>query len=223
MNSEKYDPRILGAVFFIVAVTSILSEVLFSSIIGSGNMSDSLVNISNNIMQMRISILLDLITSVGIIVLATLLFILLKKQNKIIALVALGFYLGEAIILAISKTSVYFLLSVSREFVNAESPISSHYQTLGIIFLDFVRAGYNTHMLFFGLGGILFYCLFYQSKVIPSALSIFGILAISMALIGALLGFFDIFIIVLIVPNVLFELTIGIWLMVKGINEIPSK
>ena len=73
MNSDNYIPRLLGAAFFIVAVTSILGGTLLSSIIGSVSISDGLVNISNQTMLMRISILIELLTCVGIVVLAVLL------------------------------------------------------------------------------------------------------------------------------------------------------
>jgi len=73
LNSDNYIPRLLGAAFFIVAVTSILGGTLLSSIIGSVSISDGLVNISNQTMLMRISILIELLTCVGIVVLAVLL------------------------------------------------------------------------------------------------------------------------------------------------------
>ena len=73
MNSDNNIQKLLGAAFFIVAVTSILSVTLLSSIIGSVSISDSLVNISNQTMLMRISILIELFTCVGIVVLAVLL------------------------------------------------------------------------------------------------------------------------------------------------------
>lgn len=80
MSSWNYIPRkLLGATFFIVAVTSILSGLLFSLTIGSGDISNSLINISNKTMQMRISLFIDLITSVGIVVLATLSYNNLEK------------------------------------------------------------------------------------------------------------------------------------------------
>ena len=74
MSSNNYIPRLLGAMFLVVAAASILSFVLFASTIGSGSISDSLVNISNKPVQMLISILIELITSLGIVVLAVLLF-----------------------------------------------------------------------------------------------------------------------------------------------------
>lgn len=52
---------------------------------------------SGNLAQMRASILLELFTSVGIIVLASLLYVVPKDQNRMVALVALGWWLAEAV------------------------------------------------------------------------------------------------------------------------------
>ena len=79
MNSDKNTPRLLGAAFLIVFVASMLSGSLLNSAIGSGSISDNLVNISNNLTLMRISILVELVTSLGIVVLAALLYVVFHK------------------------------------------------------------------------------------------------------------------------------------------------
>ena len=219
MNSNNYIPRLLGAAFFSVAVLSIAQMYLSFFTLLSGSISDSFVNISNNLMQIRISILLALFTSVGIIVLAVLLFVVLHKQNKTIALVALGLYLAEAILLAVSKIGAFTLIPLSLEYVQAGTPDSSYFQILGTLFFGVDRWGDTIHMLFFCLGGILWYYLFYKSKYIPRVLAVWGLLAVSLALIGTLLVIFDFEpSMILVIPNGLFELTIGIWLMLKGIR-----
>ena len=219
MNSNNNIPKLLGAAFFSVAVLSMAQMYLSLFSLLSGNISDSFINISNNLTQMRISILLALFTSVAIIVLAVLLFIILHKQNKIIALVALGWWLAEAIILAVSKIGNFALIPLSLEYVKAGAPDSSNFQILGTLFFGVDRWGDTIHMLFFCLGGILWYYLFYRSKYIPGVLAVWGILAVSLALIGTLLVIFDFEpSIILSIPNGLFELTIGLWLMLKGIK-----
>jgi len=222
MNSDNNIPRLLGAAFLIVFVTSIFSNTLLSLTIGSGSISDSLASISNNLTQMRISILLELITSVGIVVLAVLLFVVLQKQNKNIALVALGWWLAEAIILAVSKIGAFALIPLSQEYVKAGAPDSSYFQTLGNFFYYGVdRQGWAIHMLFFCLGGILWYYLFYRSKYIPRVLSVWGIVGVSLVLINILLILFDRNLdlgMIIFAPYLLFEALIGPWLMVKGIN-----
>lgn len=218
MSSDSRIPRLLGVVFLIVAAASISSFILFESVIGTGSISDSLVNIANKPVQMLISILIELITSFGIVALGVLLFVVLQKQNKNIALIALGWFLAEATILAVSKINAFSLLSLSKEYVGAGSPDSSYFQTLGTLFHGADRSGYNIHMLFFGLGGILFYYLFYISRYIPRLLSAWGLIAIALAFIGTWLVFFDIKIIAMVIPNMAFEIAIGIWLLAKGIN-----
>jgi hypothetical protein len=87
---NKNTARLLGAAFLICWVASFLSGNLLTSAIGSGSISDILVNISDNLALLRISILLDLGNGIGTVVVAVLLYVVLHKQNKIISLVALG-------------------------------------------------------------------------------------------------------------------------------------
>jgi len=100
----------------IVAVASLISGLLLTSVIGSGSISDNLVHVSHQLTLIRLSSLGELVTSSGI-VLAGLLYIVLHKQNKIIALVALGWWLAEAIFLALSQIGAFALLPVSLDFV----------------------------------------------------------------------------------------------------------
>lgn len=225
MNADNSMPRLLGVTFLVVAVATILSDFVLKSLLGSGSISDSMVNIANNTVMMRGGILLDLIASVGIVVLAALLFVILQKQNKTIALVALGWWLVEAAVLAVSKISTFSLLSLSQEFVKAGAPASSHFQSLGILFRDASTWGYTTVLLFFAIGGILFYYLFYKSRVVPRGLSLWDLIAACLVLIGGLFRVFDFDLgIIVFLPTMLFELTIGVWLIAKGIRpyEVES-
>jgi hypothetical protein len=222
MISDKNTIKLLGAAFLTVFVASLLSGALLDSAVGSGSISDNLISISNNITLMRISILVELVTSIGIVVLAMLLFVVLHKQNKIIALVALGWWLAEAITLAVSKIGAFALMPLSLEFVKAGTPNSSYFQALGDFFYyGFDRQGWALHMLFFCLGGILWYYLFFASKYIPRVLSAWGVVSVSLVLINILLVLFDRSIelqMIMLVPYLLFEALIGPWLMIKGIK-----
>jgi hypothetical protein len=110
VDIEMNTARLLGAAQLIVFVASMLSERLLASAVGSGNISDKLVNISNHLTLMRISNLVALVNSLGIVVLAVLFYIIFSRQYSIIALVALGCFLAEAITLAVSKIGAYALI-----------------------------------------------------------------------------------------------------------------
>jgi hypothetical protein len=110
---------------------------------------------------MRAYILVDMLTALGILFLGAILFITLRKQNEKIALVALGFYVLEASLLAVSRMEAFSLLGLSQQYASAGN--SATLLTMGNLALgsmDF--AGSTLHMLAFCLGGILFYYLLYR-------------------------------------------------------------
>jgi len=221
MNSGKNTPRLLGTAFLFVFIASLISTQLLTSVVGSGGISDILVNISNNLTPIRISILVGLVTSIGIVVLAILLYIVLHKQNKLIALVALGWWLAEAIILAVSKIGLFALIPLSLEFVGAGSPATSYFQTLGdFLYSGVYQQGDNIHMLFYSLGGVLWFYLFYISRYIPRVLSILGLVIESVGLVGMVLLLFAVRVDMLFFyPIAVLEVAIGLWLMIKGISD----
>jgi len=218
MNSDKNTPRYLGAAFLFQAIAAVVWFILLGSLIVPGNITESMTNIANNALQMRASIVVTMFTAIGVAILGALLYIVLHKQNKIIALVALVLYLMEATILAASRIEAFSLLRISQESVIAGHP--AYLQTLGNLFYESADFGEQLHMLPFALGATLFYYLFFKSGYIPRVLALWGLIAASLALIAApfaLLGY-DVPLIVFL-PNLPFELTIGVWLLVKGIRD----
>ena len=81
MNSDYNTPRLLGAAFLLQAVASLASTFLLAPLIVPGNIVDSMTNISNNALQMRASIVCEMIAVIGIVMLGALLFITLREQN----------------------------------------------------------------------------------------------------------------------------------------------
>jgi hypothetical protein len=223
MDFDEKTPWLLGAAFLFVFVASLLSGTLQDSAIGSGSMSDKLISISDNLSLMRASILVELLTSLGIVALASLLYIVLHKQHRSIALVALGWWLAEGIILAVSKIGAFALIPLSQEFAKAEASDSAYLQTLGDFYYNgFDRQGWNLHMLFFCLGGILWYSLFFRSAYIPRAFAAWGVISVSLVTINVVAVLWDRdfgLTMPMLLPYVVFEFLIGPWLMIKGIPK----
>ena len=222
MNTDMNTIRLLGGAQLLVFVASLLSERLLASAVGSGGISDKLVNISNNLTLMRIGNLVALVNTLGIVVLAVLFYTVFNKQYPIIALVALGSFLAEAITLAVSKLGAYALIPLSQKFVEAGAPEPSYFQTLGdFLYHGVDRQGYDIHMLFFCLGGILWYYLFYVSRCIPRALSVWGLAGICLLTIPVLCVLYDrdfTLAMVMGLPYAPYELFLGAWLVIKGFN-----
>ena len=83
---------------------------------------------------------------------------------------------------------------------------------------DFV--GLTLHVLVFSVGAILFYGLLYQSRIVPRALSLWGLvtlLPILYGVVGASLGYtLPEF---LYLPYMPFEFVMGLWILFKGFAE----
>jgi hypothetical protein len=223
VNIDVNTARLLGTAQLLVFAASLVSERLLVSAVGTGPGAARLENVSKNLTRLRISNLVALGNCIAIIFLGVMFYFVFNEQYKLHALVALGFYLAESITLAVSKLGAYALIPLSQEFTTAGAPESStYYQTLGNFLYENVdRRGYDLHMLFFCLGGILWYFLMYSSTVLPWVLSLWGLVAISLLTIPVLLLLYDrnlTSLMVLGLPYAPYEVVLGLWLIVRGFN-----
>lgn len=228
LNFSKNTPRWLGIAFIFQAVASLLSETVSDSLIVSDSISDTMVNISNTPFTMQVGIVGRLVTAIGILLLTILLYTTLKSQNKVIARWAFGLRLTEVASFVVIVITAFSLLFISQEYATTGVSDPSYFVTLGSLFHESMEYTFNVNMLFFSLGAFLFYYLFLKSKYIPKVFSVWGMASTFLALVGilfALLGYELNIIIYLIafLPILPLELSIGIWLTVKGFRLQEKK
>ena len=180
MDFGKNTPKILGIAYLIQFIGSLLSGILSDMAIGSGTISENLVSVSNNLLLMRTSIVAELVTCLGIILMTVFLYVVLEKENRTIALVALSLWLIEVVFLVISSIGANALIPLSIEYVQSGSPDPSYMITIGSLFYILKEFSMIIHMLFFSVGGILWYYLFYRSKKIPKFLALWGFVLLSL-------------------------------------------
>ena len=216
MSVNDRAPRILGAAFLLQAVTSLLSGMILRvALIMPGNISETMISIANHPWLMRVDVFGEMITAIGVIFLGAVLYTTLRRENEILALAGFGFYMLEAALLAASRIAALSLLRISQEYATAGHP--TDLQTAGSLAFASMNSGYQLLMLPFCLGAILFYFLFYKSAIIPRALSLWGLAAVSLALIGtvcALAGYELSFAVYL--PYLPFEFVVGVWILTRN-------
>ena len=192
MNTDVNTIRLLGAAQVMVFVSIMIMGGFLASAVGSGSISDILVNISKNPSRMRIANLVALVESLAVIAMGVLYYVVFYKEYKIIALLALGCFLVAAITFTVSKIGTNALIPISQQFVEAGAPEASYFQTLGDFLYNGVeKRGYEIFGLFNALGFFLTSYLLFISRSIPRAISIWGLVALSLALIAALLQLYD--------------------------------
>jgi len=217
--------RVLGVAFLFQFFTSFISSAIIlpqasgiSAMSIPENIGESMARIANNAGLMMTNILGEMSTALGIIFLGAMLFVVLRKQSEKMALVALGFYILEAALLAVSNLEAFSLLHISQEYVAAGQP--DYLLAMGKLAIESLSYGYTLHTLPFAFGAVLFYYLLDKSRVVPRALSLWGLITILPFLIGVpltILGYEFPFLFYL--PYVPFEFVIGVWILFKGIED----
>jgi hypothetical protein len=228
MNSnrliERNAPRLLGAAFLGVVVTSLIGGLApLTPASGSDSVSAVLTTVSQNVSLMHFAVLGGMFNCAGIVILAVLLFNVLGGQSKTLAMIALGLWFGEAIFYAVYVLGAAALIPLSLDFAKAGSPDASYFQALGG-FLDRGLAKFSMTILmfFYCSGGIVWYSLFFRSRSIPRVLALYGIAAVCVGMVGIVLELLgnDVPMLVFI-PIGPFEIIIGLWLLIRGGRRGP--
>jgi len=217
MNPERKLSVALGVAFLFQATTSLISGMIPLSLIVPKNIDQSMINIARHAGLMRANFLGDLITAVGVIALGVLLFVILRKYGEIPALIALGCYLLEVALDAVSRIPAFALLHISEEYAAKGRP--EDLQSLGNLALESMNFGFGLLMLPFCIGAILFYYLLYKSRVIPRVLSLWGLVSVPVVLVATVLtisGYKVPFVVYL--PYVPFEWVVGAWILINGLR-----
>lgn len=225
MQPGRQTATLLGTAFLVVAVAPMIGAIVLAPVTGSGTIPEILARVAENPLPIRLAILADLVASLGIVALGALLYVVFRDRYRLTALLALGWFLVEATVLAVSKLGTYALLPLSQAFVQRGSPDVTGLQALGdVLYRGIDRQGNDLHMLFFCAGAILWYGLLVRSRLVPRILSVWGLAAVCLLTVNVLLALYDPGVgrvLVLAAPYVPFEPVIGVWLIVRGFAGTP--
>jgi hypothetical protein len=220
MSANRPISRLLGLAFLLQFVTSFGSGVLLRpALIVPDNIGATMLRIAQQPALMQASVLVDMLTALGVIFLGAMLFVTLRGLNEKLALTALGFYVLEGALLAASRSDAVALLRISQAYAAAGQP--ADLLVMGQLAYGSMEFGGNTlHMLAFCAGAMLFYPLLARSSAVPRWLSLWGLIALAPLVIGTIAQMFGASIPMgFYLPYVPFELVIGVWILIKGVPE----
>src|SRR6266849_4206157 len=166
---------------------------------------------------------LYLITFAAVVPLVVALYVVLKPINRNVALLAAFWRLAECSIFALITLNDF----VALQFLSGADYLRAFdTQQLPALAYTFVRvhdAGYLIGLVFFGLGSTVFAYLWFKSRYIPrwlAALGIFSSLLVAIVTLAIMVfpGLADVAIPLYFAPIFIFEVSLGLWLLVKGIR-----
>jgi len=224
MDSIRKTAKIVGVLFIIATVGAMLSFPFVESLLESPDDPDYFINVSANDNQIVIGALLILIVAAAVVLIPVMMFPIFRKHNEALALGYFSFRVLEAVALIALVVGWLLLMTLSQEYVEAEAPDASYFQTSGALLQE---AGVWINLLvsiLLGLGALIFYYLLYQSKLIPRFLSVWGVIGAIFVLAAGVLGMFgsltedSVLGILLSLPIAVNEMVLAVWLIVKGFN-----
>jgi Domain of unknown function (DUF4386) len=215
---------IAGVLFIIATAASLLSAVF----LGSVGSSDYLTSVAANGGQVAAGVLVRFIAAFASAAIAISLYPVLRRYRRGLALGSVGFRLIEGTFYTLGAVSVLLLLTLSQEFVNAGGADPGYFSTSGTLLKAFDDWAGLAGVFAFYVGGFLYYCVFYQTRLVPRWLAAWGIGGVVLGAVAALLILFDVVAtmstvqIVLNVPIGVQEMVLAVWLIVKGFRLSSS-
>jgi hypothetical protein len=182
--------------------------------------ADYLVKISENENRVVLGAFSVLVMGLALAMIPAVMFPIFRKYNETLA-VGYVIFRGalEAVTYILIVLSWLLLITVSQEFVKAGTPDASHFQAWGVVLQEVGEWIDPVSQLAFCLGALMFYYLWFKSRLIPRWLSGWGLLGAVISLTAALINMFGPSVEYLEFPLALNEMVLAVWLIVKGFDS----
>ena len=222
MNSNRRIAVATGVLFIIATLGGLASTAFLTPILSA---PDYLTRISANENQVLLGALFQFIGAAACPAIAIALYPVLRKHDEGLALGSVGFRLIEGTLYVFVVVCLLLLVTLSRESVNAGAPVSSAIQVPGVLLMaarDWL--GPVGAVLTFGLGALMYYLVFYRSRLVPRWLSGWGLVGATLVTVSGLLVMFRLAgplgtpQTVLAIPIAVQEMVLAVWLIAKGFN-----
>src|SRR5215212_5548889 len=214
-NTYRTTARIVGAMYLAGFVVGIGGSVLIESILGA---PDPLSAVSANSMLVAFGAVLWLMAVVWDAAHGVLMFPVLKPHSERIAVGYLGFRVIDSTFIAIMVLFVLVQIPLGSEYLKAGAD-APYLQALSTVFMQAQLYAYDLGMITLGIAGFMLNYTLYRAKLVPRPLAIWGLVGYAIIFFGMVsevmgsgLG------LVSSIPGGLWELFIGVWLIVKGFN-----
>ena len=221
-KAQRMYARLAGFLFLWLIITGLAGALTISHIVGTGTLAETAKRVVASEHLYRVALSSELIETLSTVLLAFALYVTLKPIDKLLAQIAMYWRLGETSIGGVGIIVGFLRLRLYSSPQSIGALGTDQSQALVDLTRNAGFAAYNTAAMFFSIGSILFYYLFFKSRYIPRILSAFGVFAsviVTIICFGSLIfpehaatlqyGW---------VPMAIAEVTTGIWLMLFAVK-----
>lgn len=227
MNPTRKIALVTGVLFIITFITSIPAQLLLYHPL----LSDPAKYMAGTGADPRVSLgaLLEVILAIAGIGTAVVLYPVVKRQNRIVALGYVTSRVIESAAIMVGIFSVLAVVTLRHDFAGAAGADTASLVTAGRSLVALHDASFLLGPgLFAGIGnGMLLGYLMYRSGLVPRGLALLGLIGGPLVVAGSLAVLFGVFKAgaagqaITTIPEFFWELLLGIYLIVKGFKPSP--
>jgi hypothetical protein len=206
--------RLIGALFLSAFLLYGIGYGLVTSVTGTPGF---LSTISAHQITLTLGAFLMLLNSVAVVGLGVLFFPILEKHGKRTALAYLTSRIVEGVFLAVGVVYLLMIVPLGQYAIDAGGTSAAWSKTLGSFLTQANTMAYQIAMMSLGLASLFMCSLLFRTRLIPRFLSVWGFVGYAIFMTGCIAEIFGIHIgLICSIPGGLFELVVGIWLIIKG-------
>jgi hypothetical protein len=213
--------RVVGVLFIAATVAFSLSVVVLDPILGA---NEYLASIGANGFRAGAGTLLELINHIAVVGIAVVIFPILRRFSKRVAVGYVAARSIESVLFAVGTMHLVALAHLSQAFVSAGAPPGSYFDTIGRMLL----AGHdwdNAGLLFtaFSIGALMLNWVLFRTRLVPRWLSGWGLVAAVLILAARIIvmsGFrlSSSTVFTMDAPIMVQEMVFAVWLIAKGFD-----
>lgn len=220
--------KIAGLLYLIIIFAGIFAQFFVrESLLVAGDAAATAQNLQASESLFRWGIAGDLAMILADIALALVFYVLLKPVSSALSLLAAFLRLIQAAVLAVNLMHLFLALQTLGGGAYLSVLGTEQLQAQALFYLEAHATGYSLGLVFFGVNCLVFGYLVMRSGYLPrflGALLVFagaGYLTDSFAsfLLPSYASYAGIFALVVFLPAIVAELSMALWLLVKGVGE----
>lgn len=216
MNTYRMTATIVGVLYIIGTAAGMASAVVATPVLNS---AEPLAGIAGNGNQLVTGALLVLVMGLALAMVPAMMFPILKRRSEAFAI---GYVIFRGALEAFSYLALVLcwlvLVVISGQSADAGAAVASQFGSLGILLVKAQDPIIAVGDIVFGIGALMFACLLYQMRLIPRWISGWGILAAVAYAAAGLTAMFGTTLELLLMPMLVQEMVMAVWLIVKGFN-----
>ena len=212
--------RTVGILLLLQLIAALTLPFILSKPITLGSPA-FLTAVAEHSFQIRSAVLLSFLGSALTIYLGITAFQEFRIYSKSAALLFVAVCAISCTLDVVHAGTIMSMLSISNDFVNSGAANSELYQVVGAAVASARRSAHNTQLLAIGAWMFVFYISLLHLNLIPRALAVIGVIGVTLQFTGVTLMMFLGYrpIGEMAMPLLPIQITVAIWLIVKGFND----